>query len=64
MSGHRAAELSLDASAYIAAPKRERVGLGRPFFMAWSDTHGGVNTAVRPYPDIKQTEYVTFKEEN
>ena len=42
----------------------EGSALRRPFFMARSDTHGGVNKTVRPYPDIMQTEYVTFKEEN
>ena len=47
----------MDASAYIAAPVGERVGLGRPFFMAWNDTHGGADTTVRPYPDTMQTEY-------
>ena len=62
MSGHRAAELLLFALAYIAGHE-EWVGLGRPFFMAWNDTHGGADKKVRPYPDIKQTEYVTFKEE-
>ena len=46
-----------DALAYIAAPGRERVGLGRPFFMARSDTHGGADKTVRPYPDTTQTEY-------
>jgi small subunit ribosomal protein S10 len=25
--------------------------------MAWSDTHGGADKTVRPYPDTKQTEY-------
>ena len=25
--------------------------------MAWSDTHGGADRTVRPYPDTKQTEY-------
>jgi small subunit ribosomal protein S10 len=25
--------------------------------MGWNDTHGGVNSEVRPYPDTKQTEY-------
>ena len=62
MSGHRAAELLLASAAYIAATG-ERSALRRPFFMAWNDTHGGVNRTARPYPDIKQTEYVTFKEE-
>ena len=56
MSGHRAAELSCFALAYIAAAG-ERSALRRPFFMGWNDTHGGVNREVRPYPDIKQTEY-------
>ena len=37
--------------AYIAVPKGERSALRRPFFMAWSDTHGGVNRTARPYPD-------------
>ena len=57
MSGHRAAELRLFALAYIAAPNGEGSALRRPFFMAWNDTHGSVNAAVRPYPDTKQTEY-------
>ena len=35
---------------------RKRSALRRPFFMAWSDTHGGVNKSVRPYP-ANQTEY-------
>lgn len=61
MSGHRAAELSLDALAYIAAPGRERVGLRRPFFMAWNDTHGGADRKVRPYPEPKETEYVNSR---
>ena len=56
MSGHRAAELRLFALAYIAARWR-RSALRRPFFMARNDTHGGVNSEVRPYPDTKQTEY-------
>ena len=60
MSGHRAAELLLFTLAYIAAAE-EGSALRRPFFMARSDTHGGVNTAVRPYP-AKSTEY-EFKEE-
>ena len=63
MSGHRAAELLLVALAYIAAAE-EGSALRRPFFMAWNDTHGGVNKPVRPYPGTTQTEYVTFKEEN
>jgi len=63
MSGHRAAELLSFALAYIAAAE-EGSALRRPFFMAWNDTHGGVNESVRPYPDTTQTEYVTFKEEN
>ena len=41
MSGHRAAEL-LQALAYIAA-REGWVGLGRPFFMARNDTHGGAD---------------------
>ena len=44
------------ALAYIAGHE-EWVGLGRPFFMAWNDTHGGADKEVRPYPEIKQTEY-------
>ena len=41
----------LSALAYIAA-RWGRVGLGRPFFMAQSDTHGGADAEkVRPYPD-------------
>ena len=32
---------------------RKRSALRRPFFMAWSDTHGGVNNPVRPYPANK-----------
>ena len=39
------------ALAYIAAPRGEGSALRRPFFMAWSDTHGGVNRTARPYPD-------------
>ena len=44
------------ALAYIAGHE-EWVGLGRPFFMARNDTHGGADKEVRPYPEIKQTEY-------
>ena len=29
----------------------------RPFFLAQSDTHDGVDKVIRPYPDTKQTEY-------
>ena len=49
MSGHRAAELLLFALAYIAAAE-EGSALRRPFFMAGSDTHGGADKTVRPYP--------------
>ena len=40
---------------------RKRSALRRPFFLAWSDTHGGVNKSVRPYP-ANTTEY-EIKEE-
>ena len=63
MSGHRAAELLLFALAYIAAVE-ERSALRRPFFMARNDTHGGVNERFDRTQTTKQTEYVTFKEEN
>ena len=39
MSGHRAAELLLKRLR-ISLREEEWVGLGRPFFMAQSDTHG------------------------
>ena len=39
------------ALAYIAAPRGKGSALRRPFFMAWNDTHGGVNRTARPYPD-------------
>jgi len=49
MSGHRAAELLLEALAYIAGNGR-RVGLGRPFFMARNDTHGGADNSSSTVP--------------
>ena len=39
MSGHQAAELLLERLR-ISLRLGEWVGLGRPFFMAQSDTHG------------------------
>ena len=30
---------------------QDKVGLGRPFFMAQNDTHGNADSTVRPYPD-------------
>ncbi len=41
----------------ISLGQKKGSALRRPFFLARNDTHGGVNREVRPYPDIKQTEY-------
>jgi len=49
------------APAYIAG-QGEWVGLGRPFFMARNDTHGGADKQF-DRTQAQKTEYV-FKEEN